>query len=591
MASKLKDIMPLTEQTTKSLTVNTENWTAFLRTAGNNYKYSFPEQVLIHAQRPNATACAPIEMWNKRFKRWIRKGSKGIALIDDTREELRLRYVFDIADTFSYYGNQVYVWQMQQRFQEGVAETLTNSFGTADGNDIPSVLFSTAKNAADDHFTDYLNELLERKENSFLDDLPEENIQAAFREMLETSIAYMLLTRCGYDASVYLTHDDFLQIFNFNTVETITVLGTASSDISEMVLREIESTIKGILREEKNAGKKFAENKKIADNEVEKKAEQKEIERSDEHGDHIQTDGRLSTAGADAADRPAEHREIRTDAENISEEPQEIDLQQPASDREIDGASGGDRADSTAANGRSDDADGTESRTDRGNESHGSDEMGRLEEQYQTGGGRTDSQRPDLQLIPSPEGGNDENALPPFLDEELLGELFCSEKHLKASRSDVIRYFKENKDADKRRRFIKGIYGNAYTELLVLDGQRVGYKKEEKGLLTWRGSYLTREAESLFSWDVVQEHIADLIEKNLYFSAQPLPVLKPVVEQLSLFGMEQIEQAQPKKEQEKSVEKQTKDVPALILSQQVIDEVLASGSNKEDSRLRICAWF
>ena len=582
MASKLKDIIPLAEQTTRSLTNNPQNWTAFLRTAGNNYKYSFHDQVLIHAQRPNATACAPIDMWNRRFRRWINKGSKGIALIDDSQEKLRLRYVFDIADTYSFYGNEVRFWQMQRRFQEGVAETLTNSFGTVDGSDIPSVLLSTAKNAADDHFTDYLENLMDVKERSFLEDLDGLSVQVAFRQMLESSIGYMLLTRCGYDASEYLSRDDFMQIFNFNTVETITVLGTASSDISEMVLREIESTVKGMLQEEKRTGKKFAENEINVDNEVERTEEKNEAERGVEYGHHLQTDGRLPAARTDTDSRPAEHREIWADAENISEEPQESILLNPDPDRETDGTSGGNRADSPETGGRSDETDGPAGRSDRGNESYGSDEMGRADEQYPSGRRGADPQRPDLQLTPSLKGGNEEKTLPPFLNEELLNELFCSEQHLKVKRSDVIQYFREHPDMEQRAEYMKGIYGDAYTELLVLNGQRVGYKKEEKGLLTWKGSYLSREEESLFSWGIVQEYVANLIERNLYFPAQPLPVLKPVVEQMSLFGMEAEEQ-----------EKQIKEPPKLTftLSQQIIDEVLTSGSNKRNTQLRICAWF
>ena len=582
MASKLNDIIPLMEQTTKNLTINPHNWTAFLRTAGNNYKYSFHAQVLIHAQRPNATACAPIDMWNRRFRRWINKGSKGIALIDDSHEKLRLRYVFDMADTFSHYGNEVRLWQMKQRFQESVAETLTNSFGAVDGSDIPSVLLSTAKNAADDHFTDYLENLMDVKERSFLDDLGELSVQDAFRQMLESSIGYMLLIRCGYDASEYLTRDDFMQIFNFNTVETITVLGTASSDISEMVLREIESTVKGMLREEKRTGKKFAENEIAVDNEVERIEEKNKTERGVEYGHHLQADGRLSAAGTDTDSRPAEHREIWTDAESIPEEPQESILLNIDPDRETDGTSGGNRTDGPETDGRSDETDGSESRTDRGNESHGSDEMGRTDEQYPSGRRGADPQRPDLQLTPSLKGGNEEKTLPPFLNEELLNELFCSEQHLKVKRSDVIQYFREHTDMDQRAEYMKGIYGDAYTELLVLDGQRVGYKKEEKGLLTWKGSYLSKEEESFFSWGIVQEYVANLIERNLYFPAQPLPVLKPVVEQMSLFGVETEEQAKQIKEIRK---------PTFTLSQQLIDEVLTSGSNKRDSRLRICAWF
>ena len=579
MASKLKDIIPLSEQKTKEIALGAAYWTAFLKTAGWNYKYPFHDQVLIYAQRPDATACAPIDLWNKRFKRWVKKGSKGVALIDDSQEKLNLRYVFDISDTFSKFGNEVRLWKMEERFQSGISETLTNSFGTVDGMDIPSILLSTAENAAADHYTDYLENLLYVKEQSFLRDMDEFSVRAAFRDILKDSISYMLLTRCGYDASMYISHEDFLQLYNFNTIETISILGTASSDISEMILREIESTIKGILREERITGQKFAETKEMSDNEIERTAEEIGTERGEENEYHIQTAGRLSAARTDTDSRPAEYREIRDAEENISEESQESILLHPDADREADGTFGGNRSDGAEHDGTADYRNGTESRADRSDESEGSDDLGRDQEQHSSGGRRTDSERPDLQLTPSFKGGNDEKALPPFLHEELLNELFCCEQHLKVKRSDVIQYFKENTDAEKRAEYIKNIYDDAYTELLVLDGQRVGYKKEEQGLLTWKGSFLSREEESLFSWGVVQEFISNLIEQNLYFPALPLPKLKTEVEQMSLFGMDA-----PKMEVPKHVE-------TFSFSQEVIDIVIASGANNRDSILRICAWF
>jgi len=418
VASKLKDIIPLSEQTTRALTITTENWLSFLRTAGRNYKYPFHDQVLIYAQRPEATACAAIELWNNRFKRWVKKGSKGIALIDDTQGKLRLRYVFDVSDTYSRFGNEVRLWKMQDRFREEIAEALTNSFGTAGQEDMASILLETAKQTANDHFSDYLETLLQTRENSFLAELDEAGIRTAFRETLESSIGYMLLTRCGYDASEYFFHEDFLQLYHFNTVETITILGTASSDISEMVLREIESTVRNILREEKRQGQKFAKIKEKADNEVERTAEENETERSEENEHHIQTTGRLSAAGADPDGRTAEYREIRNAQEDISEKPQESSLLHTDADRKADGASGGNRPDSPDHDGSADRRDGTESRADGGDESQGSDAVGRHQEQYPSGGRGTDFERPDLQLTPSLAGGNEENALPPFLLEE-----------------------------------------------------------------------------------------------------------------------------------------------------------------------------
>jgi len=238
MASTLKFILPLAERTTQRLTDKRSNWLHFLKTAGWNYKYAFHDQVLIHAQKPQATACAELDFWNKRFRRWVNKNAEGIALIDDTHDKLRLRYVFDISDTNSFYGYEVRLWQLRERHHSGVTEALANSFGDLnEPADMPSALIAAAKNAAEDNYADYLAELLTIKEDSFLEELDDFNVQVEFRQTLETSIAYMLLTRCGYDASLYLTAEDFPHLYDFNTIPTITLLGTASSDISERLLR------------------------------------------------------------------------------------------------------------------------------------------------------------------------------------------------------------------------------------------------------------------------------------------------------------------------------------------------------------------
>lgn len=585
MASTLKFILPLAELTTQRLTDKRSNWLHFLKTAGWNYKYAFHDQVLIHAQKPQATACAELELWNKRFRRWVNKNAEGIALIDDTHNKLRLRYVFDISDTNSFYGYEVRLWQLRERHHSGVTEALANSFGDLnEPADMPSALIAAAKNAAEDNYADYLAELLTIKVDSFLEELDDFNVQVEFRQTLETSIAYMLLTRCGYDASLYLTAEDFPHLYDFNTIPTITLLGTASSDISEMLLREIERTVRSLEREEKNQGKKFAKEKTADNNISEDKNIQHDTERSVEYGTDIQTGGRLQTAGADLAGGTAGDREIRQDAQSVSESAPESTLLHADDDRQADDASGGNRADSAEAAGGDYERDGDAGRRDGGTESHGSDEVGRSEEQHPASGGGTDTPRTDIQLNTEQGGDEAETSLPPFVSEELISELLSSDNYLKAKRPQIIQYFRENTDADARSAYIKSVYNDDYSELLVLDKQRIGYKKLEHGLCMWEGSYLSRTSESVFSWDAVQEYIAGLIDRNLYFPTQPLPTLKGVAEQMSLFDMGSFEM--PEAEATPAPRK-----PAFTVSQQVIDEVLASGGNDSESRLRICAYF
>ncbi|MDD3538467.1 MAG: hypothetical protein PHH65_09535, partial [Eubacteriales bacterium] len=177
MATKLQIITELSERTTRKLTNTYENWLAFLHTAAWNYKYSFAEQVLIHAQRPDATACAPIELWNERFHRWVKKGSRGIALIDDSGSKLRLRHVFDVSDTDSRRGDPVYIWSMEKRYEDAVTETLSNGFGELENStNLADALISASGNIMDDNFVDYLSELMNVRQDSFLEELDDLNV-------------------------------------------------------------------------------------------------------------------------------------------------------------------------------------------------------------------------------------------------------------------------------------------------------------------------------------------------------------------------------------------------------------------------------
>lgn len=243
MPTKQESIIELAAQTARDITRSGEAYMAFLATAAHNFKYSFRDQLLIFAQKPEATACAEIDFWN-RHGRWVNKGTTGIALLRETDARYKLRYVFDMSDTNSREGRTVPVWQMRPQDEGAVIETLANRYGTSpDAFSLRDSLLETAKTVTEDNAADYLTALCEVKRGSLLEELDTDNIEVWFKNLLENSIAYMLLIRCGVNAREQFSADDFAHVCDFNTPETVSILGTAASDIAEMALREIASTV------------------------------------------------------------------------------------------------------------------------------------------------------------------------------------------------------------------------------------------------------------------------------------------------------------------------------------------------------------
>ena len=252
MPSRKYDIILETaNRVAKDITDKPGNYMSFLITAANNHKYRFEEQLLIFAQKPDATACAEVDTWNK-LGRWVNRGTKGIALIVNRDIPYKLRHVFDISDTNSLYGHSVELWKMKPQYEEAVKDALQNSFGECEKKDFISFIFETARNAVEDNYTDYLDELLDSRRDSFLEELDEFNVDVYFKDLLRNSVAYMVLERCGYEGEMYFDLEDFREVTQFNTKETISVLGTASRDISSMVLTEIEKTVRSARKNEKS---------------------------------------------------------------------------------------------------------------------------------------------------------------------------------------------------------------------------------------------------------------------------------------------------------------------------------------------------
>ena len=412
MPTKFQLITELYDQTVQNVTRSYESWTGFLRAACYNYKCPFDEQILIYAQRPDATAVLEMERWNRRFGRWVNRGAKSIAVFSDDGQNC-LKLYFDVSDTHaSRFARPLPIWTMQPAFEPEVIETLEATFGDlAEKENLADAVRSACHNAVADNFTDYLQDLRDCREDSLLEELDDLNLEAFYRDALEVSVAYMLMTRLGLRADDYFSPDEFAHVYEFNTPPTINALGIATSDIAEMGLREISRTVMQAQRDQ------FFANREKSRYDDHTEQHETPHERSKQHGGHLQDAGRLSGAEpADAADAGGASGQVRGAAERISDEAPQGALHQPQDQRQADGASGRDRADRAEDGGADRGADGTERGRDGGTESDRSPALDGPDEQSPAQRGGAGAQRLDLRLTTEEptEAGSDE--LPAFAD-------------------------------------------------------------------------------------------------------------------------------------------------------------------------------
>ena len=394
MPTKFQLITELYDQTVQSVTGSYQSWTGFLRAACYNYKCPFDDQILIYAQRPDATAVLEMERWNRQFGRWVNRGAKSIAVFGDDGQNC-LKLYFDVSDTHaSRFARPLPIWTMHPAFEPEVIETLEATFGNlSEKENLADAVRSACHNAVADNFTDYLQDLRECREDSLLEELDDLNLEAFYRDALEVSVAYMLMTRLGLRADDYFLPDEFAHVYEFNTPPTINALGIATSDIAEMGLREISRTVMQAQRDQF-----FANRTRIG---YDGRTEQHETphERSKQYGGHLQDAERLSGAEpADAADAGGASGQVRGTAESVPEEAPQSALHQPQDQRCSDGASGRDRADRAEDGGTGRGADGESRGRDGGAESDRSPALDGPDEQSPAQRGGTGAQRPDLRL-------------------------------------------------------------------------------------------------------------------------------------------------------------------------------------------------
>lgn len=564
MLTKLQAYQARLAESTEKLWTDAENYKSFLRTSSRVYKYSFKDQVLIHSQRPDAVACAEYDTWGREdiTNRYVKCGSKGIALIAEDNGRARLRYVFDFSDTAARdeRSKTPFFWSVTPENTTAVLENLQTT-----ENSLDNAIIEKAAQLAGNYSNDFMRELMSNVDGTFLDELDELNVRSRFEGMLTTSIAYTVLTRCGYDADMYFEADDFREIHEFNSIEAMSVLGTATSELSEQILRNIERTLKN--ERSKENDRSITENNNRERNNLRSGREDADLS------------SRLGAAGAE------NNREVRTAQTDVSEEQQTVTVSGNAAERDAQQPLGGDRRGSDKETLGDSAADSERSGSYGGTESERPNDVGGTDEHLESAGGGADFQRTDLRL-------NTDETVPEqsdtafLLPEEVISAILDRYDEMNVSKSEVLEFFLEHDSDEERAEFMKAAYGHKAVEFQI-DDTVVGYKKNGDGIEIWQNS---REQSVMLSWDIVQQITADRIEKHEFIEAPEYFDFEPDVEesggygenlQLSLFGDIDSEPAAYSEPE----------TVAFSVTQDMIDYMLRSGSNEPHSLERIVEQF
>ena len=566
MARKFDLISQLYEDTSKEV-MSPDKWAEFLKTACYNYRLRFDEQLLLYAQKPDATAVLPIEQWNRTFGRWVNRGAKGIAVFESLNgNSQRLVHYFDISDTHASENSRaVPIWNMKPEYTDEVIDTLESSFGYLnEKNSLTDAIISASGNAVEDNIPDYVGDLLVTVNDTFLEELDEDIVKSMYSQLVSNSVAFMIMTRLGVDTEPYFNDDDFRDIVNFNTQEALNALGFATSDIAEMGLSEISKTILVLNRQ----------NRIIAENRQSEYTNSTiNTERSFDNGrTDIHNAGRLPTSEPDAS-RTAEGtaRTLRSDEEELSVAEAQNSLLQSADEGNADRTPVGNRTDGDRDGGQNSQTDGGAGGRDREAESGRPDEVDTPDEQPQTFGSGDSQSGSDLRLEYY-DRSNEDKSIPFFGGDDKIKAVLLSTPYLKATKTEIARYFENESDSEKRVKFIKSIFNNDATEITTPDGKQMGYKTYQNVLLLWEGEQDNKIAQAYYDWGVIAGHFEGMrLLGELRDTTNPLPSLEG---QLEIFTAEAGEKT-----------------PAFAFSQEIIDAVLAHGSGVSEGKMRIYEQF
>ena len=539
MIKKFDVITKLYEEATQEVTESPEKWLAFLQSASKNYRLPFDEQLLIHMQRPEATAVLPMGKWNEKFGRWVKRDSKGIAVFDKSSDRLKLKYYFDVSDTregkYKRLVRPVSLWSVAEEQQEPVKEALVNTFGVTDGDrkEFAMVILEASLNIAEDNIGDYLPDILLATKDSPLEEIDEFNIRLKMKQLLANSISYMLFLRCGIEPDIYLETRDFQNIRDFHTKELVNLFGVAASDMSEMALGEVADTIRKLKIQERKQ-RTFVE-QKTTDYNVDNKQEIATERGQDNGSNHIQQTGRLSPAESyNSRGRGSSPWEVRISPKTISDEESVRNVSESSDSGNIEPASDSDGGRSTEQNGDTYSADGRERGRDRRTESQRSDGVDRENEQYpaESAGNREERNPGELEennrssdILPSEEEQlqileeKAEEKSPAFsFSQELIDEVLQDGPHFADGKYDIYSYLKQEHSTSENVKFLQGAYGIG-GRTLNINGIKLDENYDSKGIKLRKG-YEVDSPEILLKWNVVVKRVGELIAVGRYLSEQ-----------------------------------------------------------------------
>lgn len=513
--NKLDTLYELLEKSCHDIIQSEEAWLSFLRTSGYLYNFNFTNQLLIYQQRPDAKACTDFETWNNRMNRWIKKGSKGIALIDDDGRYTKIRYVFDIADTRSPRNRELHLWSVKESFHKQLIDKIAKQFDmTSNNEDLGSFIKEIAKEQTGYYVDDYFKRLMKLKDGSLLESYEENELKNLYRNLLENSVAYSLMSRCDIETKFYFEADDFISIELFNTPEMLGVIGNSFQEESNSLLNVISRITKELIIQNRT----FENNNRLVDDKIEKN------EGSVINGtNHILNSGRLSNAQFDSRQGDT-FRKIRNDEEKVSEGTAARNSLFTSSKESTELLLNRNREEGKRNDGNVDEGIVNEkSSTKQGDTSDG---MGTAYEQPSKNSGRNHSEGNNLQLdlgieeVDKEKGGD--NVLPPF-DLSDLPQLLREDVSLQHSKEEIIQYFHEHTDEIERANYLKECYDDTLVQTFRCpehyDYSYLGYKKRNDGLDVWSGNYLNRKSESYLSFFQLQSYLAKIIEKDEYLTS------------------------------------------------------------------------
>lgn len=513
---KFYEVRQIYSQTIENVSQSEDNWIKFLKCASHNFKYSFDNQILIYAQKPNSIACAEMQEWNDKVKpkRWVNKGTAGIAIFAKEDSPLPLRFVFDLTDTHNYMGTQYHLWKVEEKYQTEIIEALENKFGGDFANSsFEQAIFSSTFNMVEDNITDYITEIIENKKGSRLEKLSDSEIEALTKTFVWASVAYMTLNRCGINANDKIDKKEFSILKYFNSTKLITTMGTAISDIAETGLREIALTIRNLKLEEIRQNRTFVKSdiKDYYNNIINEKGGIEDGET------RIQTSRGLSNTKYNNEKENITNREIRNNEIELSERTQKRRIYNAQSEQYSSRTFGGDSEQSNRNDRTNNEEIAGEREYNRGIESTRPDEVGRLNEQLQDDSRGTSGKGDNLQLKTRTDYIKN-SEIPEIQDKDLIKEIIRNAPNISNKITEINKFINENeKDVEKCKQYVNKLFGEAYTEFIIKNDVKVGYKTFNNGVDFWTGNYLTRNADSLINWDSVTDNFITMVNTGEIF--------------------------------------------------------------------------